>query len=72
MADMGTNEAAKLWGVSQERVRSFCYRYCRTKSNGLITQDKSGCPYHIPRDFPNPFENEKEKKVSRAAKKKEG
>ena len=34
MADMGTKEAAKLWGV---------------------TQDKKGSPYHIPRDYPNPF-----------------
>ena len=60
MADMGTREAAELWGVSQECVRRFCYQYCQRIKDGLITQDKKGSPYHIPKDFPNPFlKNEK-------------
>ena len=55
MADMGTREAAELWGVSQDRVRKYCYRYCRRKNDGLITQDEKGSAYHIPKDYPNPF-----------------
>ena len=51
MADMGTKEAAKLWGVSQRKVQDWC----RTHPNKKITQDKKGSPYHIPKDFPNPF-----------------
>lgn len=52
MADMGTREAAEHWGVTQERVRTWC----RTCNNPLITQDKKGSPWHIPVDFPNPFD----------------
>ena len=52
MADMGTREAAELWGVTQKRVQEFC----RTTTHKRITQDKKGSPYHIPKDFPNPFE----------------
>lgn len=55
MADMGTKEAAEKWGVSQRRVRDFCYRYCRQQNDGEITQDSPKSPYHIPKDFPNPF-----------------
>ena len=55
MADMGTREAAELWGVSQKRVRDYCYRYCRKENDGRITQDKEGSAYHIPKDYPNPF-----------------
>lgn len=51
MADMGTKEAAKLWGVSQQRVQKFC----RNTADKRISQDKKGSPYHIPTDFPNPF-----------------
>ncbi len=51
MADMGTKEAAELWGVSQDRVRAWC----RRTNDKKITQDKKGSPYHIPRDYPNPF-----------------
>lgn len=61
MADMGTREAAEKWGVSQKRVRDFCYRYLRKPNEGLITQDRKGSTYHIPKDFPNPFRDEKEK-----------
>ena len=51
MSDMGTKEAAELWGVSQNRVRAWCKR----SDDKQITQDKKGCPYHIPKDYPNPF-----------------
>lgn len=51
MADMGTKEAAEKWGVSQQKVQ----RWCRKQNDPLITQDKKGSPYHIPKDYPNPF-----------------
>ena len=51
MADMGTKEAAKLWGVEQWKVQKWC-RECRDKR---ITQDKPRSPWHIPKDYPNPF-----------------
>ena len=57
MADMGTNEASKLWGVSQKRVQNFCRKVIAT--DGRITQDKKGSTYHIPRDYPNPFTQKK-------------
>ena len=56
MADMGTKEAARLWGVSQKQVQEFCRRIVTTDER--ITQDKKGSPYHIPRDYPNPFSKE--------------
>ena len=46
MADMGTKEAAEKWGVSQERVQ----RWCREGKIPNATQDKSGSPWHIPKD----------------------
>lgn len=51
MSDMGTKEAAELWGVSQRTVANWC----RTTTDERITQDKKGSPYHIPKDYPNPF-----------------
>ena len=51
MADMGTMEAAELWGVTQRRVQD----YCKNTQDPRITQDRKGSPYHIPRDYPNPF-----------------
>lgn len=57
MADMGTKEAAELWEVSQKRVQE----YCRKTQDPRITQDRKGSPYHIPRDYPNPFKNKTEK-----------
>lgn len=51
MADMGTKEAAELWGVPQWRVQKFC----RNCSDNRITQDRKGSPWHIPKDYPNPF-----------------
>ena len=55
MADMGTKEASELWGVSQDRVRSWCKRM--KDKDPRITQDKKGSSYHIPKDYENPFEN---------------
>lgn len=55
MADMGTREAADLWGVKQYKVQ----KYCRETNDSRITQDKKGSPYHIPRDYPNPFASSK-------------
>lgn len=51
MADMGTREAAELWGVSQDKVQ----KWCRKTKDERVTQDKKGSPYHIPKDYPNPF-----------------
>ena len=42
MSDMGTKDAAELWGASQDRVRAWCKR----TDDEQITQDKKGCPYH--------------------------
>ena len=58
MADMGTKEAAEKWGVSQRKVQDFC----RNTTDERITQDKKGSPYHIPKDYPNPFANQEEEK----------
>ena len=51
MADMGTKKAAELWGVPQWKVREWC----KNTKDERITQDKTGSPYHIPEDYPNPF-----------------
>ena len=51
MADMGTKEAAEKWGVKQRKVTDWC----RKNKDPNITQDKPGSPWHIPKDFPNPF-----------------
>lgn len=53
MADMGTKEAAACWGVSQKKVQLWC----KNTTDKRITQDKRGSPYHIPKDYPNPFSN---------------
>ena len=45
MADMGTKEAAKKWGVQQKTVEKWC------REGKIIpkpTQDKKGSPWHIP------------------------
>lgn len=57
MADMGTNEAAKLWGVKRDTVSRWCRK-------GLIkgaTQDKPGSPWHIPKDAECPIMNRRKK-----------
>lgn len=41
MSDMGTKEAAALWGVSQRTVANWC----RNTADERITQDKKGSPY---------------------------
>lgn len=51
MADMGTKEAAEIWGVSQRKVQDWC----RKTTDPRITQDKKSSPWHIPKDYPNPF-----------------
>ena len=46
MADMGTKEAAKQWGVSQTLVQ----KWCREGKIPNATQDKKGSPWHIPQN----------------------
>lgn len=47
MADtMGTQEASEKWGYSQATISGWCRK-------GLIkdaSQDKTGSPWHIPKD----------------------
>lgn len=52
MADMGTKEASKKWGVPQKTVE----RWCREgKIKPQPTQDKKGSPWHIPKDAEPPI-----------------
>ena len=51
MADMGTKEAAEKWGVTQSKVQ----RWCREGKIPNATQDKSGSPWHIPKDAVPPI-----------------
>lgn len=53
MSDMGTRDAFELWGVSQEKIQHWCRSI--VSSDSRITQDRKGTPYHIPKDYPNPF-----------------
>lgn len=53
MADMGTREASEQWGVPQWKVR----KWCNEVNDSRITQDKKGSPWHIPKDYPNPFKS---------------
>lgn len=53
MADMGTREAAEKWGVKQRQVAEWC----RKTDDPRITQDKPKSPWHIPKDYPNPFQS---------------
>lgn len=46
MADMGTNEASKLWGYTPETIR----KWCQTGKIDGATQDKKGSPWHIPKN----------------------
>ena len=50
MADIGTKEAAKKWGVSQVTVQ----KWCREGKIEGATQDKKGSPWHIPKDAKSP------------------
>ena len=57
MADIGTKEASKRWGYTQDTIRRWC-------ANGLIpnaTQDKPGSPWHIPVDAICPKEVKRKK-----------
>lgn len=47
---MGTKEAAKAWGISQEAVARLC-RENRVPGAG---HDAEGSPWHIPKDAPRP------------------
>ena len=47
MADMGTKEAAKKWGVTQATVSKWCRE---GKIYPQPTQDKAGSPWHIKTD----------------------
>ena len=51
MADMGTKEAAKKWGVTQETVQ----KWCREGKIEGATQDKKGSPWHIPKNAKMPI-----------------
>ncbi len=48
---MGTSEAAKKWGCSQEEVSKLC----RMGKIGGAEQDGKGRPWRIPRDVQSPF-----------------
>lgn len=37
--------------LPQRRVQE----YCKNTQDPRITQDRKGSPYHIPKDYPNPF-----------------
>lgn len=46
MSDIGTGEASKRWGYSQETVRKWC---AMVLIKGA-TQDKNGSAWHIPQN----------------------
>ena len=50
MSDIGTNEAAKKWGVNQNTVQ----KWCREGKIIGATQDKKGSPWHIPKNAKKP------------------
>jgi len=47
---MGTREAAEKWGCSPATVA----KWCREKKIPNANQDKTGCPWHIPKDAEPP------------------
>ena len=47
MSDIGTKEASDKWGISQKLVA----KYCRLGYVPNATQDKKGCPWHIPQNI---------------------
>lgn len=55
MADMGTKEAAKKWGVTQTTVQ----KWCREGKICGATQDRKGSPWHIPKNAQSPQEKKK-------------
>lgn len=43
---MGTNEASRLWGYSQDTIR----KWCRLGLIPDVNQDKKGSSWHIPKN----------------------
>ena len=58
MADMGTKEAAKKFGVTQKTVE----KWCRDGKIAGATQDKKGSPWHIPKSAKKPETKQENKK----------
>ena len=58
MADMGTKEAARKFGVTQKTVE----KWCREGKIEGATQDKKGSPWHIPKNATSPIEKRGNKK----------
>ena len=59
MADsMGTKEASKLWGYTQQTIS----KWCRAGIVEGAEQDGKGCPWHIPKDTECPKQLKKESK----------
>lgn len=54
MADMGTKEAARKFGVTQKTVE----KWCREGKIEGATQDKKGSPWHIPKNAKAPGRKE--------------
>ena len=54
---MGTKEAAKLWGYSQQTIRKWCQLHLIDAN-----QDAPGSPWHIAKDAvcPKPIKNKGE------------
>ena len=58
---MGTKEASKKWGYSQETIRKWCF-------DGLVEgaeQDAKGSPWHIPKNAKCPKAIKRSKSVSK-------
>ena len=55
MADIGVKEFACRCCVSENTVR----KWCRDGKIPGVTQDRKGCPYHIPADAKRPERKEK-------------
>ena len=58
MADMGTKEAAKIFGVTQKTIE----KWCREGKIEGATQDKKGSPWHIPKNAKKPVNKKENKK----------
>lgn len=50
LADMGTKEASEKWGLSQRTIAKMC----RENKIPGATQDRPGCPWHIPKNAKKP------------------
>lgn len=58
MGDIGTLEASKKWGYTQETIR----RWCREGMIEGATQDKVGSSWHIPENAKCPKKVKRNKK----------